>query len=121
MFLLVVKRLAVYSSKNHYSFQSAANLNIFQNIFKNISLKIVPSKNCSLKKCISKSFFKKFLQEKRLLEICSLKKYISNDFLKKYISRFAPSKNTFPKVFLKNCSLKKHIPKKFFKKLVLQN
>ena len=40
-----ISKLAVYSSKNYYSSHSAANLNIYQNIFKNCSLEIALSKN----------------------------------------------------------------------------
>ena len=40
-----ISKLAVYSSKNYYSFLSAANLSFFQNIFKICSLKIGPSKS----------------------------------------------------------------------------
>ena len=40
-----ISKLAVYSSKNYYSSHSVANLNIYQNIFKNCSLEIALSKN----------------------------------------------------------------------------
>ena len=45
-----ISKLTVKSSKNYYSTQSAANLSIYQNIFKNRSLKKYVSKNYSLKK-----------------------------------------------------------------------
>ena len=39
-----ISNVAVYSSKNYYSSLSAANLSIYQNIFKNYTLKIAFSK-----------------------------------------------------------------------------
>ena len=47
-----ISKLVIQSSKNYYSFQSAANLSISENILKNCSPKIASSKNCFLKKVI---------------------------------------------------------------------
>ena len=70
-----IGKLAVSSCKKYYSFQSAANLSIYQNISKIVPSKLLTQKlyfqkfslknafqkhflkNCSLKKCISKEFF----------------------------------------------------------------
>ena len=45
-FNLIISKLANYGSKkaSYHSSQSAANLNIYQNIFKKFSLEIAPSK-----------------------------------------------------------------------------
>ena len=40
-----ISKSEVSSSKNYSSSQTVANLNLYQNIFKNCSLKIAPSKN----------------------------------------------------------------------------
>ena len=84
-----ISKLTVYREKllfikNYYSFQSTANLSIFQFFF----LETAPSKNTSQKIAPSKYTF-----QKNSLKNCSLKKYISNNFLKniapsqKYISK----------------------------------
>ena len=72
VFLLVMKRLPNYqfkAVKSNHSSQSAANLNIYQNIFKNFYLKIVPSKSTFPKLLLDtfsklppeKMYFKHFL------------------------------------------------------------
>ena len=40
-----ISKLDVQSKKNYYSSQSAANLSIYQDIFKNALQKIAPTKN----------------------------------------------------------------------------
>ena len=91
-----ISELAVYSSKKYRSFQSTANLSIYQNIFKDFSLKIAPSKNKlqiflknigHSKNTFSKFFLKKFLSQKIHFQNWSLKKYIFEiAFLKKLTS-----------------------------------
>ena len=69
-----IGKLAVTSCKKYYSFQSAANLSIYQNISKMASSKLLTQKlyfqNFSLKNAFQKHFLKN----------CSLKKYISKNF-----------------------------------------
>ena len=45
-----IRKLAVWSSMNYYSFQSAANLSIYENSFKNCSLNILVPKKLDFKK-----------------------------------------------------------------------
>ena len=49
-----ISKLAVYSNEKYFSSQSAAKLSIYQNIFKNYSLKKYILKIAPLKKCIFK-------------------------------------------------------------------
>ena len=131
MFLLVVKRLAnqQFKGKNYYSFQTAANLSISQNIFKIApSKKRYISKKSSFKKFISKKFSKKLLPQKIHFQILFFKKnasstnYISNFFLKKLLSQKIHFKNMLPqKIHLKKV-FKKIVPtKNTFQKLFLKN
>ena len=86
-------KLEVQSSKKYHSSQSAANLSIYQSIFKNFSLKTALSKNpfqiIFLKSCSLKNKF-----QNEFLKVWLLKKINS----KKYVLKIAPSKNTFSKI-----------------------
>ena len=86
MFLLVVK---------YHSYQSAANLRIYQNIFKGFSLKIAFSKN-AFSKWLPKNYIFKTLRQK----IASSKK-------KKKFSKPLVKKSLPQKIHFQNCFLKK--------------
>ena len=78
-----INNLAVYSSKNYYSSLSAANLSIYQNIFKNYTLKIAFSKNAFSKLLSQKIAPSKNLSSKFFCSL-SLKNflYISRELVK---------------------------------------
>ena len=78
-----ISNLAVYSSKNYYSSLSAANLSIYQNIFKNYNLKIAFSKNTFSKLLSQKIAPSKNLSSKFFCSL-SLKNflYISKELAK---------------------------------------
>ena len=86
MFLIVVK---------YHSYQSAANLRIYQNIFKGFSLKIAFSKNA-----FSKLLPKNLHFQNTLSKNCFLKK-------KKKISKVLVKKSLPQKIHFQNCFLKK--------------
>ena len=78
-----ISNVAVYSSKNYYSSLSAANLSIYQNIFKNYTLKIAFSKNAFSKLLSQKIAPSKNLSSKFFCSL-SLKNflYISRELVK---------------------------------------
>ena len=95
MFLLVGKSLAnlQFEAVNNLSSKSAANLGIYRNISKNVSLEIAPSENKNTfpklfsQKINCKIFYKKFAFKKHIFKI--------------YLPKRAPSKNAISKFFLK--------------------
>ena len=72
MFLLVGKSLASlqFEAVNNLSSKSAANLGIYRNIFKNVSLEIAPSEN--------KNTFPKLFSQKINCKICFQKTHFQN-------------------------------------------
>ena len=109
MILFVLKRLGNQQFKALKSITHPNQQLIHQNIFKNVSLKIAPSKKT----------FSKLLPRKVYFRNCSLKKYILNIFL-----NIPASENEFSKFFLKsifsNCSLKTPCSKNAFSKLLFK-